>query len=92
MWIWIITGFVLGGLVLWLVFWLRGRNIMVKWYEWLIGAIGFLLLVFAIQNLFAAFEEMESTAAGMILLVFGLPAVILMAVAGQLIRRRHVAG
>lgn len=87
-----IIGVVVGAAVVWLVFWLRSRNIQVAWYEWLIGVVGVLLLIFTIQNFIASIAELENTAGTMFLLVLGLPAIILMAVAWQLIARRQRAG
>jgi len=90
--LWIpIAGIVGAGLVV-LVLWLRGRNIKVTWYEWLIGAIGLVLLLFTIQNFATAFAELESAAAWMFLLVLGLPALILLVVAWLLVARRQRAG
>ncbi len=86
---WFILALVLGAVLLALVLWLRGRDIKVTWYEWLIGAVGLVLLLFSIQNLVASFAEAEEGAAWMFLLVFGLPALILMAIAWQLIARRQ---
>lgn len=74
-----------------LVLWLRNRNIAVKWYEWLIGSVGLLLLLFTIQNFAASLAEYESAAAYLFLLVTGLPSLILLTVAGILARRRHSA-
>jgi len=88
---WFIIGIVLGAALLALVAWLRGRDIKVTWYEWLIGVVGLLLLIFTIQNFAGSFIELEPTAAWMFLLVTGLPALILLAVAWQLARRRHRA-
>jgi hypothetical protein len=84
-------GLFVGGLV-WLVLWIRSANIAVKWYEWLIGAIGLLIGIVAVENFFAAFVEFEGQAAWLYLLVFGLPALILLAVSVQLVFRRHRAG
>ena len=89
---WLIIGLIAGAAVLGLVLWMRGRDISVKWYEWLIGAIGLLLLLFTIQNYAGSLAELESTAANMFLLVSGLPAIILLAVAWQLVARRQRAG
>ena len=89
---WLIIGLVAGAALLALVLWLRGRDIKVTWYEWLIGAIGLLLLLFTIQNLVGSLAELESTAAYMFLLVTGLPSLILLAVAWQLVARRQWAG
>ena len=86
---WFVIALVLGGLVGALVFWLRGRGIKVTWWELLIGAIGILLLLLTIQNFFGSQTEFERSAANMFLLVIGLPAIILLAVAGQFIWRRN---
>lgn len=89
--LWLIIGLVAGAALLALILWLRNRNIKVTWYEWLIGAIGLLLLLFTIQNFAGSFAEFEPTAAWMFLPVTGLPALILLAVAWQLAWRRHRA-
>ncbi len=86
---WLIIGLVAGAAVLALVLWLRNRDIKATWYEWLIGVLGLLLLMFTIQNFFGSQAELESTAASMFLLATGLPSVILLAVAWQLIARRQ---
>jgi len=88
---WVIVALIVGGLVGALALWLRSRDIKVSWYEWLIGVIGLLLLLFTLQNYFAVQAEWESDAANMFLLVTGLPAVILMVVAGFLSWRRQRA-
>ncbi|PKH47985.1 zinc ribbon domain-containing protein [Dehalococcoides mccartyi] len=89
---WLIIGAVLGSALLGSILWLRSKNIKVTWYEWLIGIVGLLLLVFTIQNFAGSLAEVESTAAYMFLLVVGLPALILLAVAWQLVVRRQKIG
>lgn len=89
--LWLLTGLIIGGGLIGLVLWLRNKNITVTWYEWLIGSIAVLLLLFAIQNFDSAFFELEPTAGWMMLVFFGLPAIILLAVAWQLVARRHRA-
>ncbi len=89
---WLIIGLVAGAAVLGLVLWMRGKDVAVKWYEWLIGALGLMLLLFTIQNYAGSLAELESTAANMFLLVSGLPAIILLAVSWQLVARRQRAG
>ena len=88
---WFFIALIVGGLVASLVFWLRRRNMSLTWYEWLIGAVGLLLLLFAIQNYIGAQTEYESTADNLFLIVAGLPAVVLLLVAWQLARRRQRA-
>lgn len=90
--LWLLTGLILGGVVIGLILWMRSKNITVAWYEWLIGGIAVLLLLFAIQNFNSAFFELEPTAGWMMLVFFGLPAIVLLAVTWQLVARRHRAG
>ena len=89
---WLIIGLVAGAAVLGLIIWMRSKDITVKWYEWLIGAIGLVLLLFTIQNFAGSLAELESMAANMFLLVTGLPAFILLAVAWKLIAGRERIG
>ena len=89
---WLIIGLVAGAAVLGLVLWMKGKDVAVKWYEWLVGALGLMLLLFTIQNFAGSLAELESTAANMFLLVSGLPAIILLAVSWQLVARRQRAG
>ena len=80
----LIAGLLVGGLI----FWLRGRDMNLSWYEWLIGAVGLLLVIFTAINFFGSLAEEETTAATMFLLVFGLPGLILMVVSWLLASRR----
>jgi hypothetical protein len=89
---WLIVGLIVGAAVLALALWSNNRGVSIKWYDWLIGVIGFLLLLFTIQNFFASNAELEPTAANLFLLVTGLPSLILLVVAWQLIARRARAG
>ena len=88
---WFIIALVVGVGLAWLILFMRGRDVKVTWYEWLIGIIGILLLLFTIQNAVTALAEWESTASMMFLLVFGLPALILLAVSWQLVARHNRA-
>ena len=90
---WLIIGLVVGAGLLGLVLWLRNRDIKMTWYEWLIGAIGLVLLVFTIQNFIGSLDELEPAAANMFLLVTGLPGLVLLVLAWLLAwRRQRAAG
>ena len=67
---------------------LRGKGLITKWYDWVIGAIATLMLFFSIQNYFGSLNEFESDAAPWFLLIVGLPALMLFIVDGVLIVRR----
>ena len=86
---WFIIALVIGAAVAGLIFFLNSRGIKVSWYEWLIGIVGLALLLFTIQNYGASLNEFESGAATTFLLVTGLPAVILLAIAGGLAFMRN---
>lgn len=86
---WFVIAIVVCVLIGALVLWLKSTDIKVKWYEWLIGVIGVLLLLFSIQNFFGSQAEFESSAANLFLLVTGLPALILLVVAGMLVARHQ---
>ena len=88
MWIWIIFGAAFSVVLMALFLWLRQNNVSLTWYEWLIGIVGFLLLFFTIQNTWGSLYELESKAAMWMWLVTGLPAIILMVIAGSLAYRR----
>ena len=84
---WFIVGVVVGALILSLALWLRSKNMSMTWYEWVIGIIGLALLLFTLQNYIGSQAELEPKAATMFLLVTGLPSIILLAVAWQLVAR-----
>ncbi len=91
MWLFLIAGLIIGAGLIGLELWTRNQNIVVTWYDRLIGAIGLLLILFTIQNYFGSLAELEPTAANLFLLISGLPGVILAAVAAALIWRRRGA-
>jgi len=77
----IIAGFVV-------ITWLLVTKVSLKWYEWLIGIAGWLLAILALQNWLASFLEAEPRAGWILLLLFGIPAAILLGIAWYLPRRR----
>ena len=89
----IILGIGVGAGILAFVIWSRNNKVQAKWYEWVIGIIGMLLVLFAIQNFYGSLIEKEPEAANMYLLLNGLPGIVLGAIAAALIwRRQRAAG
>ena len=88
---WLIVALALGFSITALVFWMRSKGIKMTWYEWLIGIVGLLLVLFAAQNFIEVSAELNSTAASRFLLYVGLPGLILMVVAWQLAVRKQKA-
>lgn len=88
--LWLILGLLIGAGAFWLA--TRG-NLNVRWYEWLVAILAVLLALFAIQNYASSLAENEPRAAGILLAMFGLPALILGIVAGVLVwLRKRPAG
>ena len=88
---WLVIGLILGALILGLVVWMRSQKFSLTWYEWLIGAVGTILLLLTIQNVAGSYAEVESTAAMMFLLFMGIPSIVLIAVAWGLVAKRQRA-
>jgi len=88
--VWLVIGLIFGAGVFWLANWMASKNMAFTWYEWVIGIIGLLLLLFTIQNFFGSQAELEPKAASMFLLVTGLPAVVLLVITGVLASRHKV--
>lgn len=88
---WIIFAFFLGAAVVWFFGWLRAKKITLKWYEWLMGVIAILLLIGSVQHYLGSLREDYLTAGIIGTLIFGIPALILIAVDWQLIVRRRKA-
>ena len=87
--IWFITGMVLGALLLALSRSIRIKKIKMAWPDWLMGITGLLLLLFTVQNVLAFFsDELEPTAAWMFALIVGIPAIVLLGLATISVRRR----
>lgn len=84
--LWLILGLLIGAVAFWIA--TRG-SFSLRWYEWLLAALGMVLILFAIQNYGASLAENESRAAGILLTMFGLPGLILGGVAGVLIWLRQ---
>ena len=75
---WIIAGLVLGAAIFWLA---TNGKVKLTWYEWVLGVLGIILILFAFQNYSASMVELEPKAGNLMLLIFGLPGLILAAVA-----------
>jgi hypothetical protein len=87
--LWLILGLLLGALFTWMAF---RANFKLTWYEWILVALATILALFAIQNYTASLTELESRAANFLLMMFGLPAVVLAALAAGLAAFRVMRG
>lgn len=96
--IWVILGIVLGTLLYHIVVNARAGKFQVRWYQWILGVVAVVLFLVTVQNYLALQDELEPSAAGLIWLVSGLPAAVLLALiwiipaAGSLVgKKRAVA-
>jgi len=87
---WFFAGILLAIVVILLVLWLRSRKIATTWYEWLIAALGLVLLLIAFENYFESSAGFEPTAPGTFLLILGLPGILLFALAAVLVSLRQL--
>lgn len=72
-----VVGF-LSGLAVWAACsYLKGKQVQVKWYHWLMAAIGLLLILLNIEVIAGSLAEGETRAAWMSLIYLGLPALVI---------------
>ena len=88
---WFVVGVLLGMGLLGLVLWLRGRQIVLRWYEWLLGFAGLLLAIWAVHDFFASMAEHNEIAAWTLLWLLGIPALIFLVLGSFLPWRRYRA-
>jgi hypothetical protein len=79
------------GILLVLAWWFSRTGVSVKWYEWLIGALGLYSVIFGIWHYFGSLGEGYSSAGLMGLLIFGGIGLVLLAIASQFVWRRQQA-
>lgn len=87
-WIGLFLGVAIGLAAMWAVH----KDISVKWYEWILGAVTIVLLIITVQHYFGSLNEFEPKAAWMGALILGLLAIVFGAVTFQLVWRRNRAG
>jgi hypothetical protein len=86
---WFIFGLVLGVGAVVMAMWLRNQHFMVRWYEYFIGGLGLVLLIWTIHDFFASIAEHNEIAAWTFLWLLGVPGIVLLVVSCLLPWRRH---
>ena len=79
-WTWflyVLVGFFLGGGAVYLGVFLKEKAIKLKWYEWTLIVLGFVIFVFMTQTFIASFGENQPRAAWMSLIFMGLPVILI---------------
>jgi len=80
-WFWyVLIGFLLGGGAVYLWSYLKDKAEKLVWYEWVLFILVGLTFVMLGQTFIASFEEGETQAAWMSVLLLGVPIIIMMVV------------
>lgn len=82
---WLIIGLILGAAGFWLASWARSRNIRIKWYAWIFIVLAVLVFALTVMDYRTFTAEMEPTAAGNVLWLYGIPGLVLAVIAVGLI-------
>ncbi|MFW5709417.1 MAG: hypothetical protein ACOCX5_04265 [Chloroflexota bacterium] len=82
--LWLIAGFLLGAGALYMY---RHPDVKVAWFDWAMLALAVVFFSLAIINYNGSMDELEPRAASFLLVSFGLPGLILAAIAGVRIWR-----
>jgi hypothetical protein len=82
---WLIIGAVLGTAGLRVAAWARAEQVIVRWYVWILVGLAVLMAALTTMDYSTLILEMEPAAAGVILWLFGGPALILALIAVGLV-------
>lgn len=63
--------------------------VQLAWYDYVLMALGLVFAYLAIQNFIASLNELESTAAWILLAAFGVPALVFMGIEAARITRNR---
>jgi len=87
---WYLIGLIGGGLAVYLITLLQKKDILLKWYEWLLGVVIMLGSLFTLETFVHSLAEMQVRAAWLSALFIGLPILILCVVLFRSIRPRWI--
>jgi hypothetical protein len=82
---WLIVGAVLGGAGCRFASWARAKKISIKWYVWVLAGLAVLMAALTVMDYSTLTAAMEPAAAGILLWLFGAPALILALIAVGLV-------
>lgn len=79
--LWLILGILIGLGLFGLYTKVKAGQLIVRWYQWVLGIMAVIMLLLTIENYLGFQEELEPVAANFVILAMGLPAVILAVIA-----------
>jgi hypothetical protein len=85
MFFWLIVGFLLATGAIYVK---NRSDITLAWYDWVMLALAVIFFMLAISNYSDSMKELESRAANFLLLSFGIPGLLLVAIVGIRIWRQ----
>ena len=90
---WFVIGVLVGAGLVGLYLLLKRIDFTVRWYEWLVGAIGIIVFSFGLDNVFALAQSESSTGApGVFFLLFALPGILILLIAAGIPSTRFIFG
>jgi len=84
--LWLIVGILIGALVMFMA---NNRHVKLDWLEWVLVVAGVVFVLLALANYSGSMTEREPLAATVLLASFGLPGLILFAIAGVRVWRKR---
>jgi len=88
-WFWyVLLGFILGGVAVYLWGYFKEKAIKLVWYEWILVILSFAVFLFLGQTFIASFAEYAPQAAWMSVVFMGIPIVIMAVVTYRSIQSR----
>ena len=88
--LYVVTGFVMGGVSVFFMTKLNAMDIKMLWYEWILGGLLLLIFMFMVQTFIASFKEFNPRAAWMTLIFMGVPVILIGAVLVQSVLSRSM--
>ena len=90
-WFWyVLTGFIMGSVSVFIVTKLNAMDIQLLWYEWILGGLSMLIFMFMVQTFIASFNEFKARAAWMTIVFMGFPIILIGAVLAQSVLSRSM--
>lgn len=77
--LWLIIGILIGACTYWLFEQNRKGKIVVYWYQWVLGLMAVISVLFTIENYIGFQKELEPGAANFMVVSLGIPTIFLIA-------------
>lgn len=92
-WIWfwyILLGFLMGGGAVLIWHYFKKASLQMRWFEWILTILSFIIFMFMGQTFIASFQEYEPKAAWMTLVFMGIPILIMAVLLFRSANKRYI--